>query len=280
MVWPRRPLPNPEKSILKTLSYSDKYDYPLTPFEIWFWQISSTFPLNKLTSWPYITAGLYHLKGRSNLVPIRKKRALNSQNKWYIAESVARLLKKIPSVQAVFITGSLSMNNCPEFDDIDMMLVTSPYTLWFTRPVTVMLLKFLKLRRDPYLPEHSSLRVNNKICDNLWLDQNHLCVPARNLYTAHEVLQAKCLFDRGGIHHQFILQNSWAKNYLYVAYKETLKQFNRPVVSNHRSNILNVILFAINYLLFTIQYLHMRPRLTREKIGLGYAFFHPDSPPV
>ncbi len=280
MVWPRRPPRNPGKSVLDTLSYSDQFDYPLTLSEIWFWQISSAFPLNKLSSWPFVTAGLYHLNERSHLISIRKKRALYSQKKWQIAGTIASLLKKIPAIQAVFVTGGLSMNNCPEFDDIDIMLVTSPHTLWFTRPVVVMLLRLLKLRRDPYLPEHSSPRVSDKICDNLWLDQNHLSVSVRNLYTAHEVLQAKCLFDRGDIHRQFLVQNSWTEKYLPVAYSQTLRQCDEPAVSDRRSVVLNVFLFTINYFLFTVQYLHMRPRLTHEKVGLGYAFFHPDSPPV
>lgn len=169
------------------------------------------------------------------------------------------------------------MNNCPRFDDIDIMIVTTPHTLWLIRLLVVCLLKVLHLRRPPHLSKHSSTRVNNKICDNLYLDFDHLAMkPCNNeLYLAHEVLQAKCLFDRGGVHRQFLLQNSWAKKYLPIAYSETLKQCNHEAMKQFKTNI---SLFTINYLLFTIQYLYMRPRLTHEKVGLGYAFFHPESP--
>jgi hypothetical protein len=269
MVWPHPP--NPRTSVAQALSYSDRFDYPLTLTEVWFWQPYTAYPI-------ILLAPFY--KNRDQLLYLRKKRWKYSQKKWLIAKKAVEIIKNIPSLQAVFITGALAMDNCPRLDDIDIMIITTPHALWLTRLLIISLLKFHGLRRHPHLPEHSSVRVNNKICDNLWLDQKHLCITSRNLYTAHEVLQAKCLFDRGGVHRQFLVENSWAKKYLSIAYRETLKQCGSPATPNHQSKISNILLFTVNYLLFTVQYLYMRPRLTHEKVGLGYAFFHPNSPGV
>ena len=94
------------------------------------------------------------------------------------------------------------------------MVVTSADTLWLTRPLVILFLKALGLRRPTSLPEHQSPRVSDKVCDNLWLDETALALPEvkRNLYTAHEVLQARPLFDRGNTHAKFILANPWTKS--------------------------------------------------------------------
>jgi hypothetical protein len=262
------PRPDPQKSVLLTLSYFDQFDYPLTLKEVWFWQPYTSYPITSL-------APFY--RSRHQPFSLRKKRLIYSQKKWAIAKKAIDLLQKIPTIQTIFVTGALAMDNSPRLDDIDIMVVTKPSTLWLTRPLAIILLRHKNLRRPPHLSEHSSLRVNNRICDNLWLDQDHLTISTHDLNTAHEILQAKCLFDRGGVHRQFLLQNSWAKKYLPIAYRETLKQCDRKAVQSQRLTIISIFLFTINYLLFTIQYLYMRSHLTHEKVGLGYAFFHPNS---
>ena len=116
------------------------------------------------------------------------------------------------------------------------------------------------------------LITNDRICDNLWLDTDHLHVTPHDLYHAHEILQAKCLFDRGGIHHQFLTQNSWVKKYLPNAYLSLLKL---PSPKLRRGIEGEVFWKFLNSIFFIIQYLYMKPKMTSEKVTLGSAFFHP-----
>lgn len=271
---PAHPL---SKVVRQTQAYFNHFRYPLTPTETWFWQSESTFTHSQISQ--------YLKRHPASFSPrLRHQRQIYSKNKLNLASKVISGLSRIPTISAIFITGSLAMNNCPRYDDIDLMIVTNPNTLWLTRFIVILYLKFKHLRRNPNLPEHSSPRVSDKICDNLYLDLNHLAIEPSNhneLFLSHEILQAKCIFDRGGVHQQFLTANSWTKKYLPIAYFESIKKFKNSHIellnSNFKFQIVNYIFWPLNLLLFIVQYLYMLPHLTSEKISLGYAFFHPRS---
>lgn len=268
-------------SLRNTLTYFDKYDYPLTKEELKYWA-SIPLPLNPS---PRLGEGrkgevqkkqeFYFLPGRQNLVKLRKQREKFSQAKWLIAKRIGEKLKKFPSITAIFVTGALAMNNCPANDDIDLMIVTYPHTLWFTRFFVDLHLKIANLRRSP--PRRYTLDANysNKICDNLWLDTKNLRLKTKNLYVAHEILQAKVLWDRAGVHNQFLTQNSWVKKNLPVAYKN-LSLGPSPKFRRGKPQQGEVFLKFLNSIFFMIQYLYMKPKMTSEKVGPGFAFFHPN----
>jgi hypothetical protein len=263
-----QPAPPLDEVVKNTQAYFSRFNYSLTSRQLWFWQHQSS----------YTYAQISRIYKPSQNIP----RSPYSHKKLNLAKKIIFHLSRIPTIQAIFITGALAMNNSPELDDIDIMIITSPNALWLTRLLVILYLKSKGLRRNPHLPEHSSLRVSNKICDNLYLDLNHLAIqPARPAggpsshnatFLSHEILQAKCLFDRGGIHKRFLLANSWTKNYLPIAYSETMKQYSHSAIQPFSHYW---ILFPINLFLFAVQYLYMKPKLTSERVGLGYAFFHP-----
>ncbi len=240
-------------SLRDTLAYFAKYNYPLTPTELWFWQHGSKYSKNFIERCALSTAGW----------KLRKQRENFSKKKWAIAEKVGESLKKFPFIEAVFVTGALAMNNCPKDDDIDLMIITSPNTLWITRFFVNLYLQ--RLRRHP-----GQTSAPDKICPNLWLDTNNLVLHTHNIYTAHEILQAKCIFDRGSVHYQFLTQNSWVKKYLPVAYTQSIKKTEYRTLNTEY-----LVFWPFNVLAFLIQYLYMKPKMTTEKVGLGFAFFHP-----
>ncbi|TSC84472.1 MAG: hypothetical protein G01um101416_1074 [Microgenomates group bacterium Gr01-1014_16] len=249
-------------SLEATLLYFSKYNYPLISAELWFWQHQTSFSKLKIDKFiEHWTLNTEHSK-------TRKQRELISQQKWVIARGVGDKLRKIPFVEAIFVTGSLAMSNCTPNDDVDLMIITSPNTLWLTR-----LLVYLAIRHFRRKP--NVLSAPDKICDNLYLDTYHLPLTTHNLYYAHEILQAKCIFDRGGTHRQFLLANPWVKTYLPVAYRESLRHLS---LTNYQlTNQLTILLYPINLLLFWLQYLYMLPKMTTERVSLGSAFFHPAS---
>ncbi len=260
----------------KVLSYSDQFDYPLTLDEIWFWQTGTTFSKKRILSLIKHSSldtkhSFYYLPGRSRLAALRSSREQISQQKWAIATRVAKSFNHLPTIEAIFVTGALAMNNSPENDDIDLMVITRPHTLWLTR---LLVYFFLGRRRRPSsLPEHSSPRVANTICDNLYLDSDHLYIREHTLYIAHEILQTKPVFDRTGVTSKFILANPWVKDYLPIAYSESLKKL---APSEHSSrNLLGYFLAPLNAFAFASQYLFMKSKITSEKISLHTAFFHP-----
>ncbi len=263
-------------SLRKTLAYFDKYDYPLTLEEIRFWQERVTpfaSPRAKGVTLSSRKGKYYFLPGRSHLIALRCQREQFSKQKWIIARQVGESLKRFPTIAAIFVTGALAMNNCPANDDIDLMIVTYPNTLWLTRFFVVIYLKFLGIRRHPA----SAIRkptTENRICDNLWLDSSHLQITPHDLYHAHEILQAKVLWDHAGVHAQFLRSNSWAKNYLPVAYEE-IQRVTPFAASDAKGVTLSILFWPLNLIFFILQFIYMLPKMTSERISLHSAFFHP-----
>ncbi len=240
-------------SLLETLKYFDKYDYPLTADELWFWQHGTNYSKQKIKK-------IY----AKTLSAARLKKEKISQAKWKIAFAAGERLGRIPNILAVFVTGSLAMNNATKNDDIDLMLVVAPNTLWITR--LWVNLQFWPWRRKPGV-----LQAPDKICPNLWLDTPHLRLNPKNLYIAHEILQAKLLWEKIPIAQEILRQNSWVNKYLPVAYANLTSRKRIPLsLIQERAGVR-----FLNLLAFVLQYIYMLPKMTTEKIGLGYAFFHP-----
>ena len=149
-------------SLRNTLSYFDRYDYPLTLDEARFWQEKpGSFllrPQDAKGETLFSRKGKYYfLPGRSHIVSLRQQREQFSKTKWLIARRVGEQLKKFPFIIAIFVTGALAMNNCPKDDDIDLMLVTYPNTLWITRFfVNLYLWRLRRFPAKPLLPTKSA----------------------------------------------------------------------------------------------------------------------------
>ncbi|MBI2587465.1 hypothetical protein HYW29_01485 [Candidatus Amesbacteria bacterium] len=177
------PSPRSISSLGNTLLYFSKYDYPLTSHELWFWQHgtksispSSVPPLKLRGGKGVIFKNGYHfLSSQVNLLKLRKQREQISKKKWLIANRVGDQLSKIKFIEAIFVTGSLAMSNCTPEADIDLMIITSPATLWLTRILVYLSLR--SLRRKPQV-----ISAPDKICDNLYLDMRHLSISPPDLY--------------------------------------------------------------------------------------------------
>jgi hypothetical protein len=259
-------------SLQQTIIYSDQFGYPLTPEQLWFWQLSTRISASSIKKQLPSNSNYFYFSGHKRYINQRLQREKYSRRKMVIATRVGDWLRRFPTISAVFVTGALAMDNCPVFDDIDLMIVTLPQTLWITRSVVDSLLLLHGWRRDFHLPEHSSTRVNDKICDNLWLDSAHLSIQPPTSYLAHEVLQARCLWDRRGIHRLFLEKNVWAARFLPIAYSHLLAKVSP---SSSATFWWTWLVAPFNLVFFIIQYLHMRPHISSEKVGIGFAFFHP-----
>lgn len=198
--------------------------------------------------------------GEAKLWEIRKIRQEVSARKLIQAREIAWQLKVIPTIVGVFATGSVAANNAKKGADIDLMIITFPTTLWMTRLVVFIWLKLLGKLKNPY-------------CPNIFLDLNHLEIQEKNLFTAHEILQAKCLYDRGEVERLWLQKNIWVKDYLPKAFEWRIK--NCKSARNLKLEIKNRWLWPLELIAFGLQYWYMKSRITNERVGWGHAFFHP-----
>ncbi len=270
-----------EEAILKTLCYHDLFDYPLSLSEINRWLIKSNRILTEKNfeslKNPLIQKkqGFYCLAGREIIISIRKKREIYSKDKRLLAEKLINFLKFIPGIKLVGITGALAMDNAKNKDDIDLFIITSARLLWTTRLMVTLFFELLGVRRRP-----SEQKVNNKICLNMYLDENNLTLPEveHDIYLAHEILQMKPIIVKGDIYCKFIQSNNWIQKYLPHAFENSLlsdKIKSRPFLSRLINNHIWMIFLPIEIVLRKIQIWYMGKRKTIEIAQSGMIKFHP-----
>jgi len=275
-----------DEAILKTLCYHDLFDYPLRWKEISRWLIKNTQKLSARNiesgnKNPLIIKkqGFYCLTGREKIINLRKQRKIYSKDKIILTEKLVDFLKYIPSIKLVGVTGALAMENAKRQDDIDLFIITSANFLWTTRLLVTLYFELLGVRRRP-----SDQNVNNKICLNMYLDENNLAIAEteHDIYLAHEILQMKPVIVKGDIYRKFIQANIWIKKYLphainYRVIVNTIKK--RPSFFSRLKiliiNNIRVMFFPFETIIRVMQIRRMSKRKTIEIVRDGMIKFHP-----
>jgi len=203
-----------KQAILKTLHYFDLFDYPPTAEEIKKFlpePVDATFEetLKRISAGLLLicTDGYYCLPEREEIIKLRQQREVWSRPKLRKAKKVASILKFIPWIKLVGVTGALALANSDADDDIDLMIVTAPQRLWLTRGLVVTFLLLTGQYRRPG-------KIRNRICPNLMIGEEALEFPDRDLFTAHEIVQMKAIYDRGNTYQKFLQANKWVKDFL------------------------------------------------------------------
>src|SRR3990167_4374775 len=202
-----------DKAILKTLAYSDIFDYPLTLREIHKWLISKKAnlrqaekTLSQLSKKGKVKSKkeYYFLTRREEIV----KRRLQNEKK---SKIIAQILKVISWIKLVGVSGGLAMENVSKKDDIDLFLITAKNRLWISRLLALGLLSLIGQRRKV---GDLGQKVVGKLCINTLLEEDCLEQANKDIYLAHEVLQMRPLWFRDGIYSKYLEDNSWAFGFL------------------------------------------------------------------
>ncbi len=136
------------------------------------------------------------------------------------------ILKRLPLVRFVGVTGKSAMRGLRENDDLDLCVVTKANRLWTTRFFVVILAKILGI--------HGMIGV----CLNLFFDEGNLLIAKRkqNSYIAHELLQMKPIIDKDAIYERFVHTNGWIYRYFPNAVHATLTLTKiRPNIPNSKN---------------------------------------------
>lgn len=159
----------------------------------------------------------YSIDELKNRVVDQKKRRKISQQKlknWRF-RLYCWFLSLLPQIKLVGLSGTLSMMNANEEDDIDLFIITAKNRLFTARFIAIVLAEFLGLRRRrDTLYSNSKFHVPNfkdKVCLNLFFDEGDLVVPdfKKNEYVAHEVLQMKPIVNKNYTYEKFLSANRW-----------------------------------------------------------------------
>jgi hypothetical protein len=214
----RLPLPAPDPidgAVLGALVYADLFDYPLTLEEIHRYLIAIPASLAEVSeriarsSWlrERISQcdGVWTLRGRESLSQLRRQRARAAARLWPYALHYGRILAALPYTRMVAVTGALAMDNVPEGDDIDYLIVTAPGRLWLCRAMAIAVVRW-------------AARHGRTLCPNYFLSERALVLEDQNLFTAHELTQ---MIPIAGvpIYQRMRALNRWAARFLPNAWE-------------------------------------------------------------
>lgn len=257
---------------LSAILYADIFDFPLTGQELWHYAIGRKNNTKKyfsafLSHLPESVAtrdGYYFLKGRGEIVKLRKRREKESQKKMLLATRASRIIASIPTVLFVGVSGGLSRLNADIRDDIDLFLIVKKRRLWVTRFYVALLLQMYGLRR-----QRRDATAPSKICVNMLIDERMISFSEKrqDIYTAHEIAQLLPLVNKKNTYQKFRKANMWTSSFLPNAPLRDVK------------SQVNELPFFTNDSLETVakhfQLWYMKRHVTKEEITDSMLAFHP-----
>ena len=196
----------------------------------------------------------------------RKIRSLQARKKLLELRTLLDFCKNLSWVRGVAVTGSVGVGQADADDDVDLLVVTSKNRLWITRVVLIVFAEILGKHRS------RTGSSENEWCFNLWLESDKLSVhPAsRSIYTAYEVIQAKWLLDKDSIQNWFYFSNMWVRKILP---NSQINVSNKSL--RHQPFSQNIFFDFLDLLSYLFQRIYMNSHITRERVSLSAAFFHP-----
>lgn len=268
-------------SILKTIIYSDIFDFPLTKEEIWKFLIGKKISREsfekELKSLEISKAAplgcshkFYYFLGREKIVETRIRNKKISKKKLKISKKIIEKLSLVPTVLFIGISGGLSMENADEKDDIDLFVISSKGNIWITRLILILLLLLMGQYRGREKKE------SGKVCLNMLIDEEFLTFSKsrHDLYTAHEIIQLKPIFNRNDTYKKFVNANRrWVDVFLPNAkfkYQESKIKKKRSLLFMFHNS-----LFIFEKLSKILQLWYMRKHITTETISDHFLAFHP-----
>lgn len=177
------PLRLPEH-ILRTLLYYDIFGYPLNADEVYRFislagidreEINSCLSILKNRGVIYQFEDLFSVNSDKSLADRRKKGNAEAQKFLDVARKKAKLISKFPFVRGVLASGSLSKGYMDDKSDIDFFIIAATKRLWIARTLLVLYKRVFLFNSHKHF------------CVNYFVDESHLEIEEKNLFTATEL---------------------------------------------------------------------------------------------
>jgi len=194
--------------VVRTLLYYHIFDFPLSVDEVFrfaptVWRDAAE--LEEAVA-GLATAGLiggdrgFFFIGRESHVDERLADEVRARDALQRAARWSRFIARFPHVRGVAVSGTLSKGVMKEGDDLDYLVYTEPGRVWLCR---LWLMGFKKV----FL-----LNSHHRFCINYLMDEDHLEIPDRDLFTATEVAWLLPTVNRS-IHDRFVDANAWIEEF-------------------------------------------------------------------
>jgi len=192
-------------AVCATVAFADMFDFPLDVHEVYrdLVAVRASFEETRRAVAAGIAGGLLAfdgeyvvLRGRSGLGVERARRTARARRLWPRARAFGTMIARFPFVRMVAVSGSLAAENPDVAADLDYLVVSEPGRLWLVRALSVALVRLAR-------------RARVHLCPNYFLTTRALALDHRDLFTAHELLQAVpvCGAD---VYERMLRLNAWA----------------------------------------------------------------------
>ena len=213
------------RMVLATACYYDAMDYPLTAFEVWkYLTYEDISNLREQYRKPHALGeiveileslvrdgrlvncdGFYTLPDRERLVTLRLSRNNLSVRKLRKMSNMMRVLKFVPFVRQVWVTGRLAMKFAQSGSDLDALIVLKSGRIWIGRLVVTVVVHLLGWRR------HGKY-TRDRLCLNYFITTESMEISLDGRFSAHEYMMARCLFASVAPS-KFLIANSWISRF-------------------------------------------------------------------
>ncbi len=253
---------DPKTSIISTLArYEIEGSSCLSLFEIYRHlntsanqkQISILDLHNTLAENPAIKsiAGFYSLSDTDgSFVDNRISAAKTAGKKIKKAKKITRLIRLIPYVKSVAISGSVSMTSPKPKSDIDFFVISRKNRIWTVRFLTVLLTHIIGQRRY-------KATIDNKICLNLYIADEKTVFPIQNIASSHMIAKMLPIYQKDVFNRFLSANKNWISKFITGFEKNFI--INNPT-ENKRDNKNNTLISLLETVLAKL----MSERMVRK----------------
>ncbi|WP_276367560.1 hypothetical protein [Chryseolinea sp. H1M3-3] len=173
-----------DEQIIRTLLYYDIFNYPLKSEEIIRFlgipAISHSVFVSRINFLKeqkiiFQFGNFFSLKDNMAFIERRIKGNREAEKFLLLAAKKARFISRFPFVRGVLASGSLSKGYMDENSDLDFFIITAPKRLWIARTLLVLYKRLFLFNAHKYF------------CVNYFVDEDHLEIEEKNLFTATEL---------------------------------------------------------------------------------------------
>jgi len=195
-------------SIIKLLLYYDIFDHPLTLEEIIMNCNIDDGPsgqpgnLEELAGKGFVYGINGYYSARNDLSLIEKRRNGSELAAGFLpkAYKMAKFISSFPFVRSVSLSGSISKDFMDDKKDIDYFIIVRPERLWLARTILILYKRIFLLNSHKYF------------CLNYFIDDEHLEIEQKNIFTATELFTLIPVTGEECIR-KLIQANSWVNEY-------------------------------------------------------------------
>ena len=197
-----------ERAFLQSVLYASLFDYPVTLAQLREGLIGARADEATLarcyvqshllqTTIEYAN-GYYFPRGRRDLLETRRRREAASQQLLEKLMAPLALVRAIPFVRMVALSGSLAHLNAEDEADLDLFLVTKPGRVWSVTVTALIVARLMGWRRQ--------------LCLNYVVSERALLVGPADLFCANQIVHLQPL-DGHDVYHMFLDSNRFIERF-------------------------------------------------------------------